>query len=562
MHPSSIKVLRIVCKRYSQCLKLPLVRFRFTQGKKQPFLPVLLSCITAEITFDTYEDIEKVMSFLKENTKLRSLKLCLIESYTIDSLRAVAAYIESPHEGLHTLHLSGRYIGEKQLSTVADALQKQESIREFAIHGLGYDDDQACIMRCIVQKNFQRLGWDDSSILMESAKLLVSWLASPNCSLVDLNIQSPFYEKETLVFLEGLKLNRSIRSLKLAKLACDSSLIFDSIAQQGLIEKLSITQGRLTQLTPLLKMLMACKRLEPDEFNIDYEAFSTASPVDYEMLCRYVASPHCFTESINLDPFLQLYGAEEKLLDAWRQNSTLTSLRIDFQGHHIYEKVANLILTHSNTLKSLVIERIDKCSSEGQSAFLKALQSSKRLKTLQIGQNYGHCEVDRSWISTFFRGLASLKHLREFRIWRHSIASAGLSLSYSIPLLHHLRILDLKGCVISEQTLADILRAASNLRDLEELRLNGIQFIEDGNEDTGFDSALKALLKNNPVQVLSMKSVEWYYSTLDMIYNFLNTYPTIYLRIIDFSGCNVDPEMQEMLERLVKSKSGLLTVHF
>jgi hypothetical protein len=562
VHPSSIKVMRLVCKHYSQCLRLPLVRLN-PVGENN--LLALNCCISAEISFYSYETVEELMSLLNRNTRLRSLKLKLEASCSSESLRVIAAYIGSPHDQLEELSIIGHYLDDDQLEIIADALKKQKSITDLVVGAHKSQDAASYMMELFAELNIRKLHWDMPSMFLESAAPLASWIASPACSLRELWIQFKLNEEAALEIFDAVKLNRSLRVLRLPPLRgfIDEGQIFDSIAQQGQMEKLSIQEHEFSRLRPLLNMLMSCKQLEPQAFPLDVDqAFSDATPEDYQMLYRYISSPHCFKYSTNLYGFIRPCIDDGDLADAWKKNSTLLSLCIDLGTFLVTEFNCVHILEQSTTLKHLEIVRIEACKGFYRDAFVDALKKSKALEILDVCQKKGSRECDPAWMKTFFSATKYFTKLRELRIARQAIAKVGGAISASILSMPNLRVLHLTGSLISEASLVHILRAASHSKELKELKMDEIEFSGNNDEDEGLDAALELVLTETPLEILSMRSVEWFYTTFDMIYSFLDASSTISLRILDLTDCNVDGETRKGFKDLTNKKSGLITVYF
>jgi hypothetical protein len=555
--------MRLVCKRFSQCLQLPWVELHADKGGKHPFFPSVLACSTAELTFSTYEDIDNAIASLKSASKLRSLKLDLTDSSRLEPMRLVMDYVASPHKALRTLYYSGRFEGVKQLSALADALQRQDSIKELQIVIQRTDKDTDVLMRCIISKKLEKLHWIDASMSLETTKLLANWIASPNCTLVDLNIDSANTVEKSSLIMDAVALNRSLRGLAIRDPFCSETKIMDCVTQQGLIERLNVPLGDICHLGSLLKMLMLLKRLEPHELSVNIDAFTLAEPAEPELLYQYIASPYCFKNGDNFEDSLIPYWHEEALVEAWKRNSTLTSLRIDFMSPSVTCRIQNAIFEHSSTLRHLVLERLDGCFKWNlASSFLKALQSSKQLETLWIGQLYGVYKVDESSLAVFFSGLQSLKSLKTFRVWNHLITSVGPEISAAISNMQCLRVLDLSGSHLTYTVLTSILESASTLKTLEELRLDKIELKSGEYNSHGFDAALRNVLSNNPLETLSLDSVDLKSPTLETILDFLVESTIITLRVLDLTNCNFDPEIRKVLDRFAVSKFGLITIHY
>jgi Ran GTPase-activating protein (RanGAP) involved in mRNA processing and transport len=125
----------------------------------------------------------------------------------------------SESTALTCLKIQWSRIPPEALQVIGEGMMENSSVRELSLSGVGFDDEQASLFACMLEKTLllQRLDFSNNDLKDRSLDAMGHALTT--ClSLTSLDLSWNCLElKDAVVFLRGLSSNSTLRSLKLGK---------------------------------------------------------------------------------------------------------------------------------------------------------------------------------------------------------------------------------------------------------------------------------------------------------------------------------------------------------
>jgi hypothetical protein len=555
-HVSTIRVLRRLCRHYAKSVALPQVYTRIRYGNVKPFFPALAVCSAAHITLDGSDGFDKAIDYLKRNSALQELRVSKWGTLEIDLFRAFASLLESSSH-LEVLHLTFYALTESEAALLAGALQRQKSpLKSVFIYfqGTTLRKNLPSFINCLASKRIQNFEFNLDGMTPEVAKSIADWLASPSCSLVDLKWQNfPDIELVSIV-LDGLRVNRSLRSLDLPNVRSAGSSLVDAIAEQGHIERLRIQPYEKIPFGPLFNLLSKSKQLKCEKCDF-WPQNSDMTAVGETAFFDYIKSPNCFTEFDDLKKWLWNFQNSPALPEALKQNTS-----VKFMNIHVAER-ADIdlrwcsLIAGSKSLSNLSLGQFLHAPEE----LIQALKLNKGLQRITMERNYAK-EPHAAEMRKIISAIGHVRSLRELRLARCTLDHCASELSNLIKSRKNLRQIELEECKLSEATLIQILTAMASTGGIEHLDMGQVTIHSLAASRDALNKAMVKMLESNPIQLLCMSGWQMDASTINSMVSCIDSLPTLALHTWKLGDVNMSDIVRKNLNAMVDRKGGLLVV--
>jgi hypothetical protein len=534
---------------------------RLPGDSRAPFLPALLASVFVSLDVRKEEDFLHVVPILKRNKKIHSLRVVLYCGVGDLAIEALSSFIESAPE-LSSISITTYQIPESYLPRLASALSRQKSIKSLEICLRTYLGGADALFKSIISQNMTFLNIQGLlTIDSDCAQLLADWFSSPSCALQQLAIQSLPNSDVSLILMNGLKLNRSLRSLSIWRLSVPEIQFYDCIAQQGHIETLSYELDGHCHLEAFVKMLVSCKNLKTlsTDFGFDDQPVSAET---VECFKTYLASDYGISNSTGLFKLIWSLGRTDSMLQALSQNRSIVRLWANMETSSNYTELFTSVITNNHRLKQVSVLSLDQCIIFHLSAFAAAFKRNRGIEELTLDQFRMASDFGNEWMPTFFSAIKSLPNLRKLSVHRFPIDSIVSQISKIVLKSKNLQLLSFYGCSMSEKTLETILTVAATQKTLETLNLNGIEFTQRASSRDGLNRAFELTLQNNRLRKLDLVGTQLDASTINSILSFLKTTETCYLQTLDLRSVRMADIVKTNFKKVADSKSGLFHVTF
>jgi hypothetical protein len=554
-HASSIRVLRLVCCHLARSILLPRVVFNLNQGVAEPFFGALAVCDYARLNFVHNSLFEKAMVYLRRNTKLRRIRFESFCSLEIEAVRSLASVLETAE--LKKIHLDLQFMPDSHLALLNGALQRQQSpLEKVEVHFDGKEPDKHLInfINCIAARNTRKLVFHVPNLSINGAIAIATWISSPSCSLIDLDIPVSLNTETMTIIIESIKHNRSLRRLSLCEI-WDTSLLADSVIQQGCLEFLRVSTLSQADFRPLFNLLLRNKKLHCEVPHFPSGGLVRGS-LEPKELIEFIKSPTCYSSFPRLLRLVWIFDAPlPSLLDALRSNTTFREMFIHMYGTEI-DQFCCPVISSSKTLRSLSISSAFAAFPEELATALKQNTSIEELTLEQIGIPGLDTAVARKTIT----GIARLRNLTQICLQRCSIDIFVAEFSKFVESYKKIRVVDIRGCKMSEATLTRLLNSAAGNANLENWKMDQVTIESLSPSRQAFNDALVKMLSANPIQILSMANLELDPSTINAVAGCIDAMSTMTLRVLSLWRVNMPPVVKHRLQALVARKGGLLYV--